>query len=84
MKCRKCGNELRPPAPLFPPWPFCETCNEFTQLNGDPWGVVIEHVVLDHEEDWDTPSFTVDADGHQLPMGKIAELEESCMRRKGA
>ncbi len=83
MNCPFCGNELRPPAPLFPPWPYCETCNDYFQFNGQPWGRVIEHIVLDHEEEWDTPSVTVDKDGHELPMSKVAELEELYMRRKG-
>ena len=83
MNCTFCGNEL-----VCPPWGgipalYCLACHKYFHLDSTYWPQEIEHIVLDHEEEWDTPSFTVDADGHELPQSKIAELEESYMRRKG-
>ena len=81
MKCQRCGGMIeRQPLPS-PIWPYCEACDEYFQVDGESWPTISQegcmaHIILDHLEDWDTPSITVDGDGHQLPMGKIAELEE--------
>lgn len=83
MNCPKCAMMLRKPPWGGIPGLYCYICMEYYHLDGTPWPQELEHIVLDHEEEWDTPSVTVDKDGHELSQGKIAEIEESYMKRKG-